>query len=123
MGHLPSGGVANASGSPTPSTGRLSPPGGVSPIDSLFAAAAVAGAAARAAQRAPLALDPMGSGSASSITHVTDTDGCCPTIGDAAMGSSNQCSASTGAGGGFAGMGFDEAPRKLAVLGLPWDTT
>jgi len=88
-------------------------PKSVSPVDQFLAAAAAAAAASN--QQHHLAqLGSGGSGQLCGLQADTTTDGLCPTL--PGLGSSTSCS--SGAAGSM-----DEAPRKLAVLGLPWETT
>jgi hypothetical protein len=122
LGSGASGGLAGAgsgAGSPTALAAAAaaaaaggSPPS-VSAVDQFLAAAA----AAAAANQAAAAAAQLGSGSSGTFSSQADTDGCCPTLlGGPGSGLASSASCST------AGSGTEEAPRKLAVLGLPWET-
>jgi hypothetical protein len=94
-----------------------SPTAGLGPeVDDLLAAAA---AVAKQQQQAAAAA------AAAAGLCAPDTDGCCPTLpgGAAGLAGGAALGAAIGALGGGMGAGhLDEAPRKLAVLGLPWET-
>jgi hypothetical protein len=85
----------------------------VSPVDQLFAAASLLGAPGSG-----------GFGLAGEAGCTADTDGCCPSsllAAAPALGSPAGSGSPLGAPAGAPAA--DEAPRKLAVLGLPWETS
>lgn len=100
--------LAAAGGAPL-ALRMTSSPSQLSPVDQLLAASAAA-AAQLHQQHMDLAAAQL------TACFAADTDGCCPTMPGHGLGSSSSCS--TAASGGA-----DEAGRKLAVLGLPWETT
>lgn len=104
-------------------TGLLAPMPGAWPLAAPVSPAG-SGSAASASPRGPLGL-----------ALAPDTDGLCPSLPHAAAAAAAvhqqladlqiAAAAAIAAGGGGLGPGTstDDAPRKLAILGLPWETT
>jgi hypothetical protein len=90
-------------------SGGATSPVPISPADLLSAAAA----AAQQQHQRQLAA------AAAAFCGAPDTDGCCPTMPVHALSSAGSCG--TVASGGA--LGADDSARKLAILGLPWETT
>jgi hypothetical protein len=109
-GGSPTGFAAAAAAAAAAQLGGSPPP--VSAVDQFLAAAA----AAAAANQAAAAAAQLASAGSGSFAVQTDTDGCCPTLPSLSGGLVSSASGST------AGSGGDDAPRKLAVLGLLWET-
>jgi hypothetical protein len=110
---------SGGNGSPTAPAGSggsgRGSPAAVSPVEQFLAAAAAAAAHHHHHSQQLASLGSSGSGQL--CASDTTTDGLCPTLpAHGGFGSSGSCST---AGSG----GADEPPRKLAVLGLPWETS